>query len=104
MRRLSSLHLIGVLAGVAGAAIAWMDSRPSWDDTGITAGALFVCSGFAAFLGLRWWVSAVFVACPLILVEFRSAGWGLLVALALTGGGAMLGALLHRLRCQRHVQ
>jgi hypothetical protein len=103
VRRLSSLH-IGGLALMAGAAIAWVDSRPSWDDTGITAGALFLCSGFAAFLGLRWWVSAAFVACPLILVEIRGAGWGLLVALALTGGGSMLGALLHRLHCRHHVQ
>jgi hypothetical protein len=104
VKKLSNLSMLGGLALVAGAAIAWVDSRPNWDDTGITVGALFLCSGFAAFLGLRWWVSAVLVACPLILVEFRSAGWGLLVALALTGGGSMLGALLHRLCCQPHVQ
>ncbi|HTV16485.1 MAG TPA: hypothetical protein VME68_17330 [Acidobacteriaceae bacterium] len=32
----------GVLALTLGLAIAWVDSRPRWDDTGITAGALFL--------------------------------------------------------------
>jgi hypothetical protein len=38
-----------VLAGFAGVAVAYVDSRPTWDDTGVTAGAMFL---FAAVLGL----------------------------------------------------
>ena len=29
-------------AATLGMAIAWVDSRPNWDDTGITAGTLFL--------------------------------------------------------------
>jgi hypothetical protein len=83
----------GVLAFVAGCAIAWMDARPSWDDTGVTAGALLVASSVAAFGGVRWWLAALLVAGPLLAVEIRGLGWGaaLVLAFALAGGG--LGAV-----------
>jgi hypothetical protein len=51
-----------VLAGFAGVAVAYVDSRPTWDDTGVTAGAMFL---FAAVLGLlgpqRPWLWALTV-------------------------------------------
>ena len=37
------LALAAVALGI-GFAIAWLDSRPTWDDTGITAVLLFVTS------------------------------------------------------------
>ena len=51
-----------VLASFAGVAVAYVDSRPTWDDTGVTAGAMFL---FAAVLGLlgpqRPWLWALTV-------------------------------------------
>ena len=45
-----------VLLGVAitmGLAIAWVDSRPHWDDTGITAGSLLLSAGLLGLIGPR---------------------------------------------------
>jgi hypothetical protein len=88
--------MLGGFSVLAGGAIAWVDTRPSWDDTGVTAGALLVVAGIAALSGLRWWIAAVIVVCPLLLAEIGSAGWGLLLAPAFTLVGALGGALLRR--------
>lgn len=76
--------MAGAFALAAGSAIAWVDTRPNWDDTGVTVGALLLAAGLAAVLGLRWWVAALLVGCPIVLLEHRSAGWGILVALTFT--------------------
>jgi hypothetical protein len=45
-----------------GAAIAYVDSRPRWDDTGITAAALVLCSGILGAVGpSRPWLWALAV-------------------------------------------
>ena len=44
------LFALSVLAGLF---IAYVDSRPTWDDTGITAGALLLSSGLLTLLGYR---------------------------------------------------
>lgn len=41
------------LAVVTGLFIAYVDSRPSWDDTGITVGAMLLSSGLISLLGYR---------------------------------------------------
>ena len=45
--------LLLALAVVAGLFIAYVDSRPTWDDTGITAGSILVSSGLLTLLGYR---------------------------------------------------
>jgi hypothetical protein len=104
VRRLRTSYTIALFAVVAGAAIAWVDTRPGWDDTGVTAGVLFVAGGLAAFLGVRWWISALLVACPIILAELRGAGWGLLAALVFAAGGSVAGTVVRGLRAQRRVE
>jgi hypothetical protein len=84
--------LTGACALVLGSMIAWVDSRPNWDDTGVTAGALLLSAAVAPALGLRWWVSALLVAFPIVLLEHRSAGWAILLILAFTITGSALGA------------
>jgi hypothetical protein len=42
-----------VLALALGLAIGWVDSRPHWDDTGITAGLLFLSAAAVTFLAPR---------------------------------------------------
>ena len=48
MRRNLFWILLLIALGL-GFLIAWVDSRPTWDDTGITAGAVFI---LAALLGM----------------------------------------------------
>lgn len=84
------------LALVVGLAIASVDMRPSWDDTGITAAALSLAAGLGAFLGLRWWVATCLIAGPILLAEAPSAGSGILVALLFALAGSLLGAGLRR--------
>jgi hypothetical protein len=49
-----------LLALSFGLAIAWMDSRPHWDDTGITVGCLVLSAGLMGFAGpRRRWLSAL---------------------------------------------
>lgn len=45
--------LLLALGVIAGSLIAWVDSLPGWDDSGIIAGSLFLISGILTFLGYR---------------------------------------------------
>ena len=49
--RLVRTILIAVLGGLGGLAIAAVDSQPTWDDTGVTAAALFMLAGAASSVG-----------------------------------------------------
>ncbi len=89
--------IIAALAVTIGAGIAWVDTRPTWDDTGVTAGALLLAAGLAAGAGLRWWGAALLVAAPIFVAELSSAGWGILISLAFTGAGSLLGAIFRRM-------
>ncbi|MFN3330732.1 MAG: hypothetical protein ACK419_07400, partial [Pyrinomonadaceae bacterium] len=53
MRDWSNNVTIGLVAFSAGVAIGYVDSRPSWDDTDITAGSLFICAFLLSLLKLR---------------------------------------------------
>jgi len=85
-----------VLAVLAGLAIAWLDSRQGWDDTGVTAGLiLLTCGGFAALRPARPWLWAVAVGGWIPLLEIASSGnYGSLLALAVSFLGAYSGALV----------
>jgi hypothetical protein len=61
-------------AVLAGGAIAWMDTRSGWDDTGIAAPALLAVNGLVALMGLRWWIAAGLVVWPLVFAELGSSG------------------------------
>jgi hypothetical protein len=89
--------IAGAFAVLAGGVIAWVDTRPGWDDTGVTAGALLMVAGIAALSGLRWWVATALVVCPLLLAEFRSGGWGLVLAPVSSVLGAVAGGLVRRI-------
>lgn len=45
--------ILFVLALLIGIFIAYVDSRPTWDDTGITAGTMLLSSGLLTLLGYR---------------------------------------------------
>ena len=84
-----------ILALVLGLLITWVDSRPGWDDTGISAGMIF---GVTAVLGAvmperAWlWALAVGVWIPLLGITVHH-NTGTLLALVIAFAGAYAGAL-----------
>jgi hypothetical protein len=90
--------LVGA-AIVVGVGIAWLDSRPGWDDTGITVGMLSVAALGATLLagGRRPWLWAVLVGGWTPLLEIPSTGqFASLAALVFAALGALTGAVLAR--------
>jgi hypothetical protein len=64
-----------------GLLLGYLDSRPTWDDTGISAGLLFISSGILGALGPRrpWlWALCVGIWIPLFGI-FAGAYGGMLV-------------------------
>ena len=91
--------LLLVVAIVAGWAIAWIDSRPTWDDAGITAGMLLVAAGCFAFAVPRkpWmWVLAVGIWIPLWNIVVKN-NYGSLLVLLFTFVGAYAGMGVRKL-------
>lgn len=93
--------LVGGSAIAFGGLIAWVDTRPTWDDTGVTAGLLFVAAAGAAIAGLRWWHAALLIATPLILFEYRTAGSAIFLVIGIALLGGALGQSVRRFRSTR---
>jgi hypothetical protein len=97
MRRIPSIGLL--LAAIAlGLLIGWVDSRPTWDDAGITVGVLFLTA--ALFGALRpflapVWALAVGVWVPFFGIVLHN-NFGSLLALAMAFLGAYAGTLTRR--------
>jgi hypothetical protein len=85
---------------VLGLLIAYVDSRPNWDDTGVTAVALFAASGLWAFLSPnRPWLWALAIGLWVPAFAIVSAGnYGSLLALLVAFAGAYAGMALRRVR------
>jgi hypothetical protein len=87
------LKVLLPLAVCLGLLIAYVDSRPNWDDTGITAAALLVsCAVLGALAPDRpWlWALAVGVWIPLYAI-IANRNFGSLLALAFLFVGAYAG-------------
>ncbi len=81
-----------------GTVVAYVDSRPTWDDTGVTAGILVLG---AAVLGAvhprRAWLTGLAVGLPMVVVSLPGTyHLGSLVAVAIAVAGAMGGASVGR--------
>ena len=86
------------LAIALGTSIAYVDSRPTWDDAGVTAMALFLIAAAFGFAGPRrpWiWATALGVWIPLLGV-LGSGNYGSLLALLVAFAGAYGGMLLRK--------
>jgi hypothetical protein len=83
----------------AGWVITWVDSRPTWDDTGITAVAIFATT--MMFGGLRpqqVWLSALAVGIWIPLLGLiRFGNYATVLALVFAFAGAYAGALVRYL-------
>lgn len=93
-----------VVAVLTGLCIAYIDSRPTWDDTGITVGAILLTSGLLTLLGYRrpWLIAlAIGVWTPLyetyITHSFSLSGGVLLLlfVLLISLVGAYAGWVVH---------
>jgi hypothetical protein len=93
-------YFIGVLALaiVLGLLITWVDTRPGWDDTGITAGMLLLTAAlFGALDPTRPWLWALAIGAWIPLVGvIQNHNFGSLLALAFALLGAYGGALLRK--------
>jgi hypothetical protein len=78
------------MALAAGAAITWMDTRPGWDDAGITAGCVFLASALTSVAGARPWLVVLLVAGPMVGAEI-AGGYGVLIAVVIAAFGAAVG-------------
>jgi hypothetical protein len=75
-----------------------MDSRPGYDDTGVTAVLLISVAAIAAAIGgRRPWLSAFLVGIWTPIIEISSGGsTGSLLALVFAGAGATIGYVIAR--------
>jgi hypothetical protein len=90
--------LMLTLAMGLGISIAYVDSRPTWDDSGVTAFALFFIAAAFGFMAPRWawaWALALGVWIPLLGV-LRTGNYGSLLALLFAFAGAYGGMLLRK--------
>jgi hypothetical protein len=83
--------VILALASMVGAAIGYVDSRPTWDDTGITVGAIALAAALLAALRprLAWWVG-VLVGTPVLAFDVATRGGcgsAVAVVIGLVGAG-----------------
>ncbi len=88
--------LLAVAALAIGLSIGYVDSRPTWDDTGITVGLILLASAVTAGLsGRRPWLWAVLIGVWVPAFELSgSAGAASLVALLVAAIGSAIGYAL----------
>ena len=86
------------LALGAGVVIGLVDSRPGWDSTGITAGALFLAAAlFAGAARDRPWLWALLVGLPTPILDIvRTGNTGSVLALGFAATGAAVGWAIRR--------
>ena len=108
MKRASSLlgPARGGVAGLAlraGRVLAWVDTRPTWDDTGVSALLVALLAGLAAAVGVPAWLAGLGAAGPLVVAGLLAGNPPALIALVPAALGAVVGALVHRaIRLARH--
>jgi hypothetical protein len=83
-----------------GSIITYIDSRPNWDDTGVTAFAILVSCAVLGAMGPRrpWlWALAVGIWIPILGIA-RTQNFGSLLALLVAFVGAYAGMATRKMR------
>ena len=90
--------LPAALSLALGCAIGFVDSRPTWDDTGITAGSIFLASLVVSAARPRSaWLTGLLIGVPVFAFNVALHGGfasAIAVVIALTGAG--IGYLIGR--------
>lgn len=87
-----------LLAVAVGAIISWIDTRPNWDDTGITAGLIFISTASLSLMNPRYpwlWALAVGVWIPLLSI-INQGNYSATLAIILAFFGAYSGWLVQK--------
>lgn len=103
MRKKPKFWILLIIAIALGVLICWIDTRPNWDDTGITAAMVFAvttCLGFMMPDRAWIWVFAVWVWIPLWGIVL-SNNYAAVLALAVAFIGAYVGAFIRKLFLSR---
>jgi len=90
--------MVLIVGASVGLLIALIDSRPGWDDTGVTAGAIALSACLLALASTSPpWMIALAVGLWVPAYALATTGnWGALLALVFAVGGAYLGAAFRR--------
>jgi len=91
--------ITAILSIIGGMAIAWIDSQPNWDDSGITAAMLYVVSALAGLFSPRTpWLWGLFVGLwiPVAVIN-RTGDPRALLVLIISFGGAYSGSLIRKM-------
>jgi hypothetical protein len=85
--------ILSVVALMAGLFFAYVDAQPTWDDTGILAGAILLTCGLISLIGFRHpWLLALLVGAWIPLRGiFITHNYGTVLALIFALVGAYLG-------------
>ncbi|HVN57466.1 MAG TPA: hypothetical protein VMT63_04160 [Bacteroidales bacterium] len=88
-----------ILSTLVGMTIAWVDSQPNWDDTGITVAMLYISSGVAGFVSPKnpWlWALLCGIWIPVAGIA-RNGDLMMLLVLVVTFGGAYSGSVIRKM-------
>jgi hypothetical protein len=90
-----------IAAATLGLAIAWIDARPNWDDTGIIAGMMLLAAAFLGMLGPRrpWlWalLTGIWIPAHAMIRAPGLSALALLLVLIFPLAGAYLGRAVRR--------
>jgi len=90
-------RVLFVVALAMGALVTYVDTRPTWDDTGVTVGALFALAGVCGFLGpARPWLWALVLGAWIPLLGIvQTQNYASILALGVTFAGTYIGAAIH---------
>lgn len=83
--------VVGILVLGAAVALAWVDARPGWDDSGITVFSVLFLAAAGALAGLPPWISGALTCVPLLVAELPR-GTAALIAVPLALAGGFVGA------------
>ena len=94
--------LLIAASNLLGLFLAWVDSRPTWDDTGVLVGVIILATMILGAIGPRRpWLWALGVGAWIPLYNLLAIGSpASLVALAVALAGAYLGAGIRKLAVQ----
>jgi len=99
MKTKNKFGAVLIIAIIFGLLIGWIDSSPNWDDTGITAAAIFIiAASFGFIIPKRAWVWALAVSIwvPLFNIILHH-NFTAFLALIISFIGAYLGSFFRKI-------
>lgn len=95
--------ITAILSTLGGMTIAWIDSQPGWDDTGITVGMLYILSALAGFFNpKKLWLWALLCGLWIPVVGIlRSGDILMLLVILTTFAGAYSGGTIRKIISQK---